>query len=120
MAGKAGGFFQQVYDLVAQIPKGKVTTYGGIAARLGGYYSGRTVGFAMRAAPSERKLPCHRVVNKKGEMSPGYVFGSAARQRKMLQDEGVPFLPNGNIDMDRAQVDLFLLKSRSKGQARKR
>jgi O-6-methylguanine DNA methyltransferase len=101
------GFFQKVYALVANIPKGKVTTYGAIAARLGGFYSGRTVGFAMRAAPPERKLPCHRVVNKKGEMAPGHVFGGAACQRALLKKEGVPFLPDGRIDIAKAQADLF-------------
>ncbi len=106
---KKDGFFQRVYEVVARIPKGKVVTYGAIAKRLGGLYSGRTVGFAMRAAPAERRLPCHRVVNKKGEMSPGHVFGSAARQRVMLKKEGVPFLPDGRIDMKRGQADVFEL-----------
>ncbi len=96
------GFFQRVYALVAAVPKGKVMTYGQIAEWLGGYHSGRTVGFAMRAAPSERNLPCHRVVNKRGEMSPGHVFGGAERQRGMLKKEGVPFLPDGRIDMGKA------------------
>ncbi len=98
------GFFQRVYDLVATIPRGKVMTYGQIARMLGGLYSGCTVGFAMRAAPGERNLPCHRVVNKQGEMAPGYCFGGADNQRRMLRKEGVKFRPDGNIDMERSQV----------------
>lgn len=89
-----------MYAVVATIPRGKVMTYGQIAGLLGGGYSGRTVGFAMRAAPAERKLPCHRVVNKRGEMAPGYCFGGAAVQRGLLEKEGVKFKPDGRIDLD--------------------
>lgn len=96
------GFFQRVYDLVALIPEGKVMTYGQIAKRLGGFYSGRTVGFAMRAAPAERNLPCHRVVNKQGDMAPGYCFGGAERQRRLLKKEGVRFHRDGKINMDKS------------------
>lgn len=88
-----------VYDLVAKIPPGRVMTYGQIGKCLGGVYSGRTVGFAMRAAPAGRGLPCHRVVNIKGEMAPSYAFGSQHRQRAMLQKEGVAFRPDGRIDL---------------------
>ena len=108
------GFFQKVYDLVATIPKGKVMTYGQIASLLGGFYSGRTVGFAMRAAPAERSLPCHRVVNKQGDMAPGYCFGGAERQRGMLKKEGVKFLPDGRIDMKRSQMKTEVLEGTSK------
>lgn len=103
---KPRGFFQRVYDVVATIPRGKVMTYGQIAKHLGGFYSGRTVGFAMRAAPGERDLPCHRVVNKKGEMAPGHCFGGAERQRAMLKKEGVRFKADGCIDMTRSLLEL--------------
>ena len=106
LPGKPRGFFQRVYGVVATIPRGKVVTYGQIAKHLGGFYSGRTVGFAMRAAPGERNLPCHRVVNKKGEMAPGYCFGGAERQRAMLKKEGVRFKPDGCIDMARSLLEL--------------
>ncbi len=82
-----------------------VVTYGQIAKHIGGGLTGRTVGFAMRAAPAERQLPCHRVVNRKGEMSPGYVFGSPAVQRKRLMDEGVVFLEDGRIDLAQSRWD---------------
>lgn len=97
-AKKSVGFFNLVHDLVATIPEGKVVTYGQIAKHLGGLYSGRTVGFAMRSAPSGRNLPCHRVVNMKGEMSPGHVFGGANHQRKILRAEGVRFHRDGTVD----------------------
>ena len=102
---KGGSFFQQVYEMVARIPKGKVMTYGQIAACLGGYYSGRTVGFAMRAAPEERNLPCYRVVNKQGDMAPGYCFGGAEQQRRLLKSEGVKFKTDGKINLAKSQLD---------------
>jgi len=91
-------FFQQVYRTVAGIPSGKVMTYGQIASVLGGRRSARYVGFAMAGAPAG--LPCHRVVNRKGEMLPGLNFGGPERQREKLMDEGVSFRKNGCIDLE--------------------
>lgn len=93
------GFFKQVHDIVEQIPAGKVMTYGQIADLLGGTCSARYVGYAVSAAPEERGLPCHRVVNRKGEMAPGGIFGSPERQRSLLESEGVVFKPDGRIDL---------------------
>ena len=97
-------FFQLVYRLVAQIPPGSVMTYGQIAAALGGVYSAQLVGFAMSSCPEE--LPAHRVVNRKGEMAGGGIFGGADRQRAMLEAEGVPFLPAP----DEWRIDLGLAR----------
>lgn len=94
-----GGFFRQVYDVVARIPPGRVMTYGQIASLLGGVCSARYVGFAMRAAPADENLPCHRVVNKAGEMAGGAVFGGPENQRRLLEAEGVRFTDSGRIDM---------------------
>ena len=102
VATKRDGFFQRVYELVAIIPEGRVMTYGQIARRLGGFHSGRTVGFAMRAAPAERGLPCHRVVNRLGEMAPGHCFGGPERQRRLLKREGVRFHRDGRINMEKS------------------
>jgi O-6-methylguanine DNA methyltransferase len=95
----ANSFFAQVYALVEQIPAGTVMTYGQIADILGGARSARYVGFAMSSAPEARGLPCHRVVNRKGEMAPGAVFGSPQRQRALLEAEGVPFRRDGRVDL---------------------
>lgn len=92
-------FFQRVYALVAMIPPGKVITYGAIAAALGSPKSARTVGWAMRAAPKELGLPCHRVVNRSGILAPEPVFSGKYLQRMMLEAEGVVFLADGRIDM---------------------
>lgn len=77
-------------------------TYGQIAALLEGGYSARFVGFAMRAAPRERDLPCHRVVNRYGGMAPGNVFGGEENQRALLRREEVVFKPDGRIELDRS------------------
>lgn len=88
--------FQDVYMIVANIPPGKVVTYGQIAMMVGGL-TARQVGYAMRNAPSG--LPAHRVVNSLGKLSPEYVFGSQELQRTVLEKEGVTFTPAGNIQM---------------------
>lgn len=92
-------FFQRVYEIVAQIPRGKVATYGQIAGLAGNPRGARTVGWAMQATPPELNLPCHRVVNRSGTLSPDEVFGGPQRQRMLLEEEGVRFTPEGKIDM---------------------
>lgn len=96
---KSSGFFNAVYKLVALIPPGKVMTYGQIARVLDSPYSAKVVGYAMSSAPAALHLPCHRVVNRLGEMAPGFIFGGRQSQRELLQAEGAPFLPNGRIDL---------------------
>ncbi len=98
-----GGFFRQVYAIVGQIPAGRVATYGQIAALLGRPLAAKMVGFAMSQAPAG--LPCHRVVNRLGEMAPRDIFGSPAFQQRLLEDEGIVFLPNGRIDMKKCLWD---------------
>lgn len=94
---KGKNFFERVYALVALIPRGKVMTYGQVGEVLHSPYSAKVVGYAMSCAPAERDLPCHRVVNRKGEMAPGLIFGGASRQRAQLLSEGVIFRENGVI-----------------------
>jgi len=83
------GFFAQVYKLVAQIPEGKVATYGQLAAMLGSPRAARIVGWAMASAPEHLDLPCHRVIR----------FGGYDAQRAELEAEGVLFRPDGTVDM---------------------
>jgi methylated-DNA-protein-cysteine methyltransferase related protein len=96
---KKAEFFNCVYEIVAQIPMGKVMTYGQIAMMLGSPYYARRVGQAMYNTPKYLDLPCHRVINSKGELAPVYVFGGEGRQRKMLEKEGIVFKGNGCIDL---------------------
>lgn len=92
-------FYEAVYKIVARIPAGKVMTYGQIGFMLGSSYYARRVGYAMKNSPKSLNLPCHRVVNSKGELAPSHVFGGRGRQREILNKEGVIFLENGNIDL---------------------
>ena len=93
------GFFQRVYDLVAQIPPGRAATYGQLAAMLGRRNGARQVGWAMRRCPGS--LPWQRVVRADGSI--------AAEERElaraMLEGEGVPFLPDGRVDLAACQWD---------------
>jgi methylated-DNA-protein-cysteine methyltransferase-like protein len=93
------GFFERVWQVVETIPPGKVMTYGQIAAFLDNVCSARYVGYAMSSAPAARKLACHRVINRLGGMSPGPVFGGGEKQRRLLENEGVPFKENGRVDL---------------------
>jgi methylated-DNA-protein-cysteine methyltransferase-like protein len=93
-------FFRQVYEIVARIPRGKVVTYGQLAIYLGSPGAARTVGWAMKSAPPELDLPCHRVVDRAGRMAPDHVFGGLAIQRSLLESEGVGFDAEGRIDLD--------------------
>ncbi|MDF2543085.1 MAG: O-6-methylguanine methyltransferase [Herbinix sp.] len=101
MINKNKGFFDEVYRIVAMIPEGSVMTYGMIATILGNPRASRIVGYAMSCAPSVEHLPCHRVVNQKGQMAPGTIFGGEDHQRQLLMKEGVTFQSDGCIDMDK-------------------
>lgn len=90
--------YSLIQSLVAAIPAGKVATYGQIAL-WAGTRNARVVVWAMWAASAELHLPCHRVVNKSGRLSPDYVFGGKDLQRSMLEDEGVLFRWDGRIDL---------------------
>ena len=90
-------FPKRVYDLVAQIPKGKVTTYGQLAAMAGSPRASRIVGAAMYRAPEG--LPCHRVLYSNGTLCCDQAFGGKEIQRQMLEREGIPFLPDGRVDI---------------------
>ncbi len=98
-----GGVFDLVYALVRRIPRGKVATYGQIARLLGAPRAARTVGWAMHGNPHGSKVPCHRVVQQGGSLSPNYCIGDPGRQRRLLAREGVTFLLDGRVDMARHQ-----------------
>jgi len=88
-------FAEQVYELVAQIPPGRVVSYGQIAAMLGSPRGARQVGWAMRNCPEE--LPWQRVVLADGSIAGG---GHAVIRRAMLEAEGISFRPDGRVDME--------------------
>ena len=95
-----GQTFAQIWALVRQIPPGRVATYGQLARWAGNPRLARAAGYAMHAAPAD--VPCHRVVNREGRMAPAFAFGGPEIQRGLLEEEGVPFLPDGRADLARA------------------
>ena len=83
-------FFELVYDVVRQIPKGRVTSYGAIAAALGTKGSARMVGWAMNNCHHlTPKVPAHRVVNRLGLLTGKMHFGTPTRMEELLQEEGI-------------------------------
>jgi len=96
----ANSFFQDVYDIVAKIPPGKVLSYGQIAMYLRKPRGARQVGWAMSSCPEG--LPWQRVVMADGSIAGG---GYNEMRRSLLEDEGVIFKLNGKIDMAKCQWD---------------
>lgn len=87
---KEESFFLQVYDIVRQIPKGRVTSYGAIANCLGTKLSARMVGWAMNAAHTTTpKIPAHRVVNRNGMLSGKHHFETPTKMEMLLKKEGI-------------------------------
>jgi methylated-DNA-protein-cysteine methyltransferase related protein len=84
-------FYQRVYALVGEIPFGRVTTYGTIARVLGAGRSSRLVGHALKVVPDNLDIPCHRVVNRNGELSGMMQFDPPELMRALLEAEGVTF-----------------------------
>lgn len=87
----------KVYDFLKTIPKGTVTTYGQIAAHLGNPKLARVVGNILHNNPDPANIPCHRVVNARGEVAANFAFGGAEAQRKLLEEEGVVFGEDGRV-----------------------
>lgn len=90
---------ERVYELVRQIPAGRVMTYGQIAYLLGEGYTPRTVGFVMHGA-DEENTPWHRVINAQGGCSTGRILIPPDKQRRMLEAEGVEFDSRGRCRLD--------------------
>lgn len=82
-------FRRQVYEIVAQIPAGRVSTYGQIALWLGVPQCARLVGRVLRETPASLKLPCHRVVHASGRLVAGW-----EEQRALLRTEGIDLKPD--------------------------
>ncbi len=97
-------FYEQVYDLVARIPAGRVMTYGQIAVLLGKPTAARAVGYALHLTPPGVNIPWQRVINSQGKISPrgaadiGY---EPQLQQMLLEQEGIHFDLQGKIDLDK-------------------
>ena len=93
-----------MYDTVRRIPRGKVSTYGDVAAAAGWPGYARHVGKALGLLPEGSRVPWHRVVNASGGISPRGDNSSVARQRQRLEREGVPFRPDGRVMLRRCRA----------------
>ncbi|MEK7091202.1 MAG: MGMT family protein [Patescibacteria group bacterium] len=89
-----------MWEVTSKIPVGKVSTYGQIAGILGTRDS-RRVGQALHAN-KDRSIPCHRVVFADGSLAPGYAFGGAEEQKKILEKEGVKFVGE-RVDLEKCR-----------------
>ena len=94
-------FFEKVYEAVKQIPKGKVATYGQIACAIGAPRCARQVGFALHVNPQPFIIPCHRVVNRHGNLAPAFAIGGEDVQAALLREEGVTVDENYKIDLNK-------------------
>lgn len=90
MAKASSDFFEQVYQVVRLIPKGKVTSYGAIASYLGAKSSSRVVGYAMNAAHSQKiYVPAHRVLNRNGQLTGKHHFETPYLMQELLEKEKI-------------------------------
>lgn len=99
---KDSSFFEQVYDVARQIPKGRVTSYGAIAAYLGTKMSARMVGWAMNGSfHLNPPVPAHRVVNRNGMLSGKMHFASPTRMEELLKKEKIKVVDDTIVDFDK-------------------
>ena len=94
--------FEKIYDIVRQIPRGTVASYGQIAELAGNRRWSRVVGYALHAVPFESDIPCHRVVTKEGRTSRAFGGTDVSLQKELLEAEGVEFI-DGHVDMKNYQ-----------------
>lgn len=98
--------YKQIYEEVKKIPKGKVSTYGDIAKRIGRPTCSRIVGYAINKNPSPGLIPCHRIVFANGSLSKGFAFGGIEEQKRMLEKESVKFKSEYIVDLEICQYIL--------------
>lgn len=94
--------YEKIYEVVRQIPRGTVATYGQIAALAGNRRWARVVGYALHVNPDPEHIPCYRVVNREGKLSDAFAFGGINRQKRMLEEDGI--VVNGDyVDLKKYQ-----------------
>lgn len=99
-------FFQMVYQVVRLIPKGRVTSYGAIAAYLGAKTSSRLVGYAMNGAHRVKpKVPAHRVVNRNGLLSGKHHFETPFQMQELLEKEKIKVKNDKVLDFKKVYWD---------------
>lgn len=91
-------FFERVYQIVRQIPEGRVTSYGAIAKAIGAARSARMVGYAMNASHHLEDVPAHRVVNRNGVLTGKHHFDGTNLMQQLLENEGIKVVNNQIVD----------------------
>lgn len=95
-------FFENVFEVVMQIPKGRVTSYGAIAKYLGSGLSARMVGWAMNASHSSvSKIPAHRVVNRNGMLTGRHHFETPTKMEELLIKDGISVKDDTIVDFEK-------------------
>ena len=106
MAKTGNDFFDQVYQVVRLIPKGRVTSYGAIAAYLGAKSSSRVVGYAMNAAGTQKpKVPAHRVLNRNGQLTGKHHFETPFQMQELLEKEKIKVENDTVVDFKKLYWD---------------
>lgn len=100
-------FYDVVYEQVKKIPKGKVATYGQIAALCGSPKASRAVGYALHFNPDPEHTPCFRVVNRFGGCAKAFAFGGAEEHARRLREDGVEVSEDLTVDLDKYLWDPY-------------
>jgi methylated-DNA-protein-cysteine methyltransferase-like protein len=98
--------YTNIYKIVSHIPRGKVATYSQVATLAGVPGHARRVGYALHSLPEHSKVPWHRVINQKGQISLLPDLSAGSRQRTLLESEGVIFDTFGTIDLHTYQWEI--------------
>ena len=96
---------KRIYEAVKTIPRGRVATYADVAEMAGDRKMARAVGNALHKNPDPSTIPCHRVVNSKGELAGEYAFGGAWKQAQILESEGVEVI-EGKVNLEKYRIKL--------------
>ncbi|MEI9918909.1 MAG: MGMT family protein [Bacteroidota bacterium] len=102
---KKYSFFEDVFEVAKLIPRGRVTSYGAIAAYLGLRSSARMVGWAMNATHTDKKVPAHRVVNSQGLLTGKHHFVPPSAMEERLKKEGVKVVKDKVVDFQKVFWD---------------
>ena len=100
---KTDSFYDKIYAAVCEIPRGRVATYGQVAAMAGNGGAARAVGNALHRNPAPGLIPCHRVVNAQGRLAPRFAFGGDVEQQRLLEAEGVAVVDH-HVDLEKYQM----------------
>lgn len=96
---------KRIYEAVKKIPKGQVATYADVAEMAGDRKMARAVGNALHKNPDPSTIPCHRVVNSKGELAGEYAFGGAWKQAQILESKGGEVI-EGKVNLEKYRIKL--------------